>query len=42
MAQGFRPLKKWPSLFYFVGILFQTNYFTDSIEKFIGFWVHSY
>ena len=34
MAQGFRPLKKWPILFYFVGILFQMTCFTDSVEKF--------
>jgi len=30
------------SLFSFVGILFQTNSFADSIEEFFGFWVYFY
>ena len=29
-------------MFCFEGILFRTNSFTDSIEKFIRFWIHSY
>ncbi len=27
-------------LFCFVGVLFQVNCFTNSIEEFFGFWVH--